>query len=222
MRLLRRHGNEELPKTARTLQGSLREVELSTVSSMKYHYLGLAHVTTSVVDSFTKTALANVDNLVLALNIDGLPLFKSSSMCLWPILCCITNLKPCKVFPVALACVETKPKTLDFLKDTITNMKVLLYEGLMVAGKKDMIDLSCVVCDAPARAMVKHVKQYSGYSGCDKCNIKGLYLGRMTYPDILSLPLRTDHTFREQVDPRHHTGYPPFYDLPIDMVNSFQ
>ena len=76
------------------------------------------------------------------------------------------------------------------------------------------------VCDAPARAMVKSVKQFSGYYGCDKCEQKGTYIGRVTYPDC-SAQLRTDISFRLQSNSAHHTGQSPFLELPVDMMNFF-
>lgn len=80
-----------------------------------------------------------------------------------------------------------------------------------------------VTCDAPAKAMVKCIKMYSGYYGCDRCTQKGRYDGRMTYPQVKNLCLRTDKSFRELVQPEHHHEgkTSPFCILPIDMVKSF-
>ena len=84
--------------------------------------------------------------------------------------------------------------------------------------------LACVlrmcVCDAPARAMVKSVKQFSGYYGCVKCEQKGTYIGRVTYPECTA-QLRTDNSFCSRSNSAHHMGNSPFLELPVDMANFF-
>ena len=83
------------------------------------------------------------------------------------------------------------------------------------------VALRCCVLDAPAKAMIKQIKQYSGYYGCDKCDQRGEWLGRVTYQDVMNLNLRTNDTFRRQVNKEHHIGQSAFCDLQIDMVKSF-
>ncbi|RXN36598.1 transposase domain-containing protein [Labeo rohita] len=71
--------------------------------------------------------------------------------------------------------------------------------------------------------MVKCVKQFSGYYGCDRCTQRGSWEGRMTYPEVDNLNLRTDQSFRECWQPEHHQEekISPFSVLPVDMVKSF-
>lgn len=68
--------------------------------------------------------------------------------------------------------------------------------------------------------MVKCVKQFSGYFGCDKCSQKGEYVGRMTYPEC-EAPVRDNMSFRNKSNVEHHTGTSPFCRLPIDMIKCF-
>jgi len=96
----------------------------------------------------------------------------------------------------------------------------LIDAGLTVGDQQVPVQLKYVVCDAPARAMIKSTKLYSGYAGCDKCTQMGKWLGRITYPEMNS-ELRTDTSFRNQSQEEHHNGYSPFCDLPIDMVKHF-
>ena len=83
------------------------------------------------------------------------------------------------------------------------------------------MSLRCVICDAPAKAMVKNIKQYSGYFVCDKCSQRGQWLGRITYQETETFQLRTDRSFRRQEQEEHHHGRSPFCDLPVDMVKAF-
>ena len=76
----------------------------------------------------------HLTELDISLNIDGLPLFKSSSTSLWPVLCAVKNVTPVQVFPLALACGPAKPADLDFLKDVIADLKKLLTSGLPVCS----------------------------------------------------------------------------------------
>jgi hypothetical protein len=114
----------------------------------------------------------------IALNVDGLPLFKCSSTVLWPVLCAIINVKPAEVFPVTLACGSNKPSNLDFLLEVITDLKDLLKNGLEITRRHVVgVKLCNTVCDAPARSMIKAAKLYSGYAGCDKCCQNGTWPG---------------------------------------------
>jgi hypothetical protein len=69
------------------------------------------------------------------------------------------------------------------LQDTVDELNYLLEHGLNVDGKVIPVTLRCIVCDAPARALVKGTKLYSGYFGCDKCAQKGEWIGRIVYPE---------------------------------------
>ena len=46
------------------------------------------------------------------------------------------------------------------------------------------VELSCFICDTPARAYIKQVKGHSGYYGCDKCKQKGAWDGKVIFPEV--------------------------------------
>ena len=98
----------------------------------------------------------------------------------------------------------SKPDNLDFLKESIDEIDAILQNGFSCHGKQINVRLKCIVCDAPAKAMVKGIKLYSGYHGCDRCDQVGVWVGRMTYQDTENLHLRTDDDFRNQVQNEHH------------------
>lgn len=205
----------ELPLTSATLLKTTQTVQCRSVSGGNYIYLGFH-------DALVEIAARNtsVVELQLALNVDGVPLFASSKYSLWPVLCSVMNVAHRQVFVVALYGGYSKPSDLHFLDESVSELQVLVRDGLTCDGRKIACTAKMCVCDAVARAMVKRIKQFSGYYGCDKCQQKGYYIGRMTFPNINS-PLRTDSSFRCRANADHHTGSSPFLDLPVDMIDFF-
>lgn len=162
----------------------------------------------------------DVKAVEITLNIDGLPMFHSSSYSLWPVLCCVANVTPSQVFPVALYGGKAKPANMEFLSEAVHELGQLLNDGIIADGRHFRCVLKLIICDAPARCMVKCSKQYSGYFRCDKCCQKGEYVGIMTYPDC-EAPSPDDESFRSQSNMKHHNGISPFCQLPIDMIQCF-
>ena len=175
LKLLRESGHPNLPKTARSLLRTPRDTQTEDKSGMEYKYLGLIPALKGVLQG----QMANnteISELKLSLNIDGLPIFKSTNNSLWPILCQVMNLQPPVVFPIALTYGKSKPTDLTFLDDTIADLQNIIQNGLLVDEKAYKVSLECIVCDAPGKAMVKNIKLYCGYYGCDKCSQKGVYI----------------------------------------------
>ena len=221
LKILQEFGHN-VPSTARTLLKTPRTVETEERSGMQYSYLDLRKVLLKNIELYKKCGNLEGNDLHLSFNIDGLPIFKSTSKSLWPVLCAIMNLKPIRVFPVALCYGQTKPKNLDFLQDTVSDLRELMEHGLSLGETEHYaVRVKAIVCDAPAKAMVKSVKLYSGYYGCDKCSQAGFWNGRMTYVEVEGFELRTDASFRAQTNHQHHHGPTPFCDLPIDMIKNF-
>ena len=84
---------------------------------------------------------------------------------------------------------------LVFSTEVFEELDELLKCGLIVNGKSFTCNRKLVVCDAPARAVVKCMKQFSGYFGYDKCSHKGVYCGRITFPECNAQP-RNNDSFR--------------------------
>jgi len=95
------------------------------------------------------------------------------------------------------------------LEDTVRDLGHLMNDGINFMGRKIKVNLRCFVCDAPARALVKNIKLYSGYFGCDRYEQKGVWLNRVTYQETADLILRTDEAFRNQTQFQHHHGNTP-------------
>jgi len=217
---LRKNGHPELPLTARTLLQTPRHIETVMKSGMECVHFNLRKSLSEQLQHYPRDVTDEITTLELSFNIDGLPVFKSNKANLWPILCAI-HLTPIRVFPVTLTLGPSKPKDLDFVEEAIKDIQDLLDNGL----EGIQIQIRCIVCDAPARAMVKKIKQYSGYYGCDKCTQKGMWVsGRVTYPKADNLTLRTNETYRAEIAKQQKDdaiSVSPFLRLPLDMVNQF-
>jgi len=95
---------------------------------------------------------------MLQFNFDGLPLFKSSSIEFWPILCLIRLFK-FSPFVVGVYCGAKKPPNLtDYVQDFVTELSSLLESGIMFNGIYFSVEIDCFVCDAPARSFIKKHK----------------------------------------------------------------
>ena len=220
LKLLQQSGHSSLPATARSLLKTCPSVELTFVSGMQYFYFGIKKQLKQQFVKYPSNVQMNVTTLPILLNIDGLPLFSSSGSSVWPVLCEL-QLAPKKVFPVVLTYGGSKPKDLTFLEEVIDDLNELLSHGLAVEDKHYSVVLKGIICDAPAKAMVKCIKQFSGYYGCDRCNQKGVWLHKVTYQEVTTLHLRTDHEFRTQAQEEHHHAISPICRLPVDMIKIF-
>ncbi|KAB0805340.1 hypothetical protein PPYR_02310 [Photinus pyralis] len=160
----------------------------------------------------------------LSFNIDGIPLFKSSNIQLWPILGMVHNFKIKSPFAIAIFCGTTKPKPLSkFLHDFIQELALLQQNGFLYNGIDYQVKTRCFICDAPARAFLKCIKSHGGYSSCEKCTDPGKYLGpgRVILENV-NAELRTDESFRLQKDSDHHKEeITPLLQLNIGLVTSF-
>ena len=222
LKLLRSNGHSTLPATARTFFRSSTSIETKVISGMDYYFFGFKTQLIKYIKYASAADIIVPSEIHISLNIDGLPLFRSSKKSLWPILASIANIDPKVVFPVAITCGDKKPNNLDFLCESINELKSVISEGITIENNDYTILLSCIVCDAPARSMVKGTKLYSGYFGCDKCEQRGEYFeGKVTFPLHKNVDLRSDERFRARRNEEHHHHRSPFCELPIDMVVNF-
>jgi len=159
----------------------------------------------------------------LFVNIDGLPLAKSSSIQFWPILCKIDQ-SLCKLDPfiVAVYCGQSKPPDIyEYLKDFIQEYKNLCNDGLVIDSKLYSVSISGFICDAPARAFVKVIKGHNGFYGCERCIQKGTHPFGATLFDKIDAEIRTDESFLLQTQLEHRNGISPLTEINFPMVTKF-
>lgn len=136
------------------------------------------------------------DEVNISINVDGLPLTKSSNSQFWPILIKIDELKQLRPFPIAVYHGERKPNNSNiFLQRFTEEMKILQEEGLHLNNRILKANISKILCDTPAKAFILCVKNFNSYQSCTKCWVEGLFINnRMTFPELNS-KLRTDEEF---------------------------
>ena len=189
-----------LPADARTLLKTQTNVVLKSVAGGEYYHFGISAGIVECLESHPSDIDTLSHHVKLQLNIDGLPLFKSSNTQLWPILGMVEGLSCRQPFVIGLYSGASKPNNLtDFLNDFVSEMATLERDGLYFHDSHYNVSISAVICDAPARAYVKNVKGHSGYSGCEKCVQRGVYRNKITFPEV-DAELRTDVQFDELTD----------------------
>ncbi len=221
LRVLKQHGHDELPVTARTLLGTLAHVAVDQKSGMDYVYLDLKKQLVEILNKYPEDKTKNLTEIEVSNNVDGLPLFKSSREGSWPVLFAV-HLERAEVFASALTLGKSKPSDQEYLRDTLVDLHDILVHGLEYKDRTISVNLRCVVADAPAMAMIKQCKQYSGYYGCERCTQKGEWHNKVTYQQTRDLNLRTDTSFRNKVQKEHHVGDSLYTLLEMfDMVEGF-
>ena len=213
-----------LPKDPRTLFQTCSSTsgikELS--GGLYYHFNQIANKITSTLTS--DPLLQQDETIYLQINVDGVPLFKSTSEQFWPILCMIEGTERREPFIAGLYSGKSKPVDAQaFMTDFMDEIVFLQENGLHFKDKLYSVAIRVFVCDAPARAMLKNVKGHTGYSGCEKCTTRGEYShegNKMSYPEV-GAPVRTNVAFDEMRDEEHHKGENPLRRLSLGMISQF-
>lgn len=122
-------------------------------------------------------------NIKLNINIDGLPLTKSSTSQFWPILGSIANQNNSKPFVISLFHGINKPVCSDqFIKPFVDEFKQLSSDGFEFDNKHFTVAFNALFCDSPARAFVTGVKGHNAYFACPKYQQEGEFIdNRMTF-----------------------------------------
>lgn len=211
------HKHPYLPLDARTLLHKKPPLVISNVGSGRYHHLGIKDGLMAI-KNFDAIAKAG-ETLNLMFNIDGLPVTKGGESTAWPILCRIVNIES-DVFAVGIYGGRNKPDCFNsYLNEFVLELKDLVMNGFNSKGVAINVAINGFIMDAPASASVLYIAPYNAYYGCRKCETKGKWEGKVTFPE-LDANLRNDVTFRvnsEKVE-KHHSGTSILQSLPIDMV----
>jgi hypothetical protein len=209
----------EVPKDPRTLVKTPRKYKILHVAGGKYHHFGLVESVCNCIKQLPVDFIAPSE-LSLFVNVDGLPLFKSSGMQLWPIMGKLDGF-PTGPFLIGLWAGSKKPTDADaFLEDFVNDVQAVKDGGFCFNGRRYQISLDGFICDAPARQYLKKVKPHTGFSSCERCTSEGDSVNSCIVFDEMGT-LRTDESFKNQSDPVHHVGISPLVRIGVDCVLQF-
>jgi len=195
--ILNRH-NIIVPKSAYKLQkfdqSAVRSIKNIISGTFNYAYLSIKDNFQFLLD---KSHIKPVSQTVsLKINIDGLPLFKSSKVCLWPITMHINESTYSKPLPIAVFCGVSKPPLEKFIQPLVDELSSVLTTPLKLNEVVSVSIKSIIfICDAPARSFLQCIKNHNGYFGCGYCTQKGeRHEERIIFPST-SASLRTDASY---------------------------
>lgn len=138
----------------------------------------------------------------------------------WPMLIAVRECLPLKPFPAAVYCGGAKPTCTESLLSCFApEMETLVTDGFTYLDKSNMVLFHSLVCDTPARALVKCIRGHTSYSACERYEVRGEYSAegrKIIYRDE-SATRRSKSTFNLQTDPDHHNGKSPLLTLRLDL-----
>lgn len=210
----------ELPRDARTLLGTVRKVHADDIEARRYYHFGINYFVEKLVETYS---FENLQIIEIIININGLPLSKSSGSQVYPILCNLVN-NYSNVGIIGIYHGYEKPADANkFLQSFVKEAQDLITNGITINGIIYPFKIRAFVCDVPAQSFVKYTKGHSGYYSCTKCETKGeYYLNRVCFPYLEISNIKTNKKFRLKSQPDHHTGTSILELIPdIDMVFDF-
>lgn len=195
---LQKDGHTDLPGDARTLLSTQKKIIACPLDTGQYSHYGLEK---RLVNQLKWVDPKKIPDIIeLHLNVDGLPLSKSSSSQTWPILVKIINCPGyhCNPFAVGIFAGYGKPGNPNsYLEPMISEYLDLNNDGFIFNDRKLKVSIRLFTADTVARNYILCFPPH--YSRCGRCKQLGkTVLHRRVFLENDS-PLRTDSDFREGV-----------------------
>ncbi|XP_047123613.1 uncharacterized protein LOC124806599 [Hydra vulgaris] len=215
-----RFNKGDIPKDARALLHTPRTVNTVQTSGGHFGYFGLEK---SLIQKNLSLPFIFKDQTVLKLNIniDGVPIHRSSNLQFWPILCAFHGINTTP-FVIAIFSGYRKPLNInEYLEQFIDEINFLQKNSMVVDGKIYEIKLNAFICDAPARAFVKYVSGHTSKQGCERCTCEGQSVERRIIFSNAG-ESRTDSLFRLRQYPKHYLSKSPALNIDhFDVIKGF-
>lgn len=210
-----------LPRDPRTMLNTPKCVPTVDLENGQMIYLGISNALKYKLD----VCDANVVEILCQFNIDGIPVYKSSSTDFWPILGRCVNLVDTSPFCVAIFCGVGKPNPLSaFLSDFIKEVKLLNENGLVWKSKHYSFKIDSFACDAPARAYVKQIMGHNSTFPCERCTIQAQYANKRHFLPVERVyKKRKDSDFytKKRRNKFHIKDFSPLININVGLVSQF-
>ncbi|KAJ8965730.1 hypothetical protein NQ314_003936 [Rhamnusium bicolor] len=203
---------------ARTLLATPRKRILKDITPGQYCHFGVANCIEILFSYLTDQ---NLNSIQVYINIDGLPISKSSNSQFYPILCSLVENRNFVDMIGIYHGLEKPTFANEFLKDFVDEVILLTNNGITINGRTYSFKIKAFICDTPAKAFIMYAKGHTGYFSCSKCQIEGTFVdNRVCFPNIKNLVLRTDIDFRNKVQEEHYLGTSILELIPnLNMIN---
>lgn len=200
-------GGTELPSRGKYLVKTPKEKPVTKkIGDGEYLHFGLKKQLIKLIPK------VNNSNFEIQINIDGLPIAKSNTKSLWPILGVLRGTRIVFIIGIFSGCSKPTDPNL-FLRDFVDEAKDLTENGFRVGKKHYNFCIKELILDAPAKSFVLKIKGHTGYNSCTKCETEGFHDGsRVYFPDVGKL--RTDQSFLAQSDWDFHVGTSILTEIP--------
>ncbi|GAB1867776.1 DUF4218 domain-containing protein [Camponotus japonicus] len=199
------------PSDIRTILGTPTFTPIKSVPPGEYYHQGLISELVRILSK------CNIEKVNLTLNIDGLPLCKSSGQQLWPILVSVAGVQG--EIMVGAYCGYKKSDDINlFLEDFVSEVIYLINNGLEINNRLLPVRLQCISADTPAKSFLLSTKGHTGYDSCLKCFIHGKYVkNRVCFPGT-NADLKMANNNTDYQDNDNIMQFIPHLDLVSDVV----
>ncbi|XP_075145966.1 uncharacterized protein LOC142222023 isoform X1 [Haematobia irritans] len=207
--------NLDVPVSVKGLLGQKEKCNDRTVSPGKYVHIGLKRQ----IIKFAHSIPSSICELVLDIGIDGLSLFKSCPLEVWPILGHVKNIKDSHVFMIGYYVGKKKPHDINsFLHDFVNEYSSFQTSGLLVNERRLKLSIRAFVCDAPAKSFVCGIKGHVSFNGCAKCQQCGQRIDNVNTYSVLPGLSRNDDDFRLRKYNNFHTKMHQNMELSLEKI----
>lgn len=139
-----------LPKDSRTFMKTPTKISILKVGKGEYWHQSIEFCLQQHFSNLQEPLNVSID-----VNMDSLPIFKSSKIEFWPILYDIVEIPDFKPMVIGIYCGVGKPNNIETFLTPFVDELLRIQNGLLVNGNLITIRVRCFICDSPARAYIK-------------------------------------------------------------------
>ena len=205
------------PRSYKTLLQTPRSVPTFPIDGGSMWYKGIA---INIHQRVSHDYLRKHEGIVIDVNIDGLEPFESTYHDCWPILGCLKGEDEPFIIGAYVGYGQIEDVDL-FLDNFIHEVQHLLENGIELFGAIYPFRIRHYILDAPARSKIKCIVGHTGTYACERCEVHGFKIDRVTSYLDLDARQRTDESFRDQSNRLHHKRESPLLVLGTGMVSQF-